>query len=411
MKNSHISDGTTVDGKEGKDETENTGKDGQASVHVELELGNQAGDDQEDDGTSGPDPGGNLVLSGSKVLDQAIVLVGFGSLLLNEGDLLTASLELGVDGTARLAESVLGAVPDNLDVDEELDETVDDEDHDTGPEEPVSGRGDVAGGVDTRHGAETGQTSPLALFDHNTNALSVVNEERTGKTPGEDGAEPPREGGVETDEDTGAEEGGSQLDVPTPRVNGQHGGGLVARPSKEPDEDLPVVENTVGVLANNDEEKSADEGVSESLDLTQGISGTRSNGVHGTDSHGGGGGRREDKVELASDIDDEELAKRHGGEKAKEGTDKGDCQDTSEVLLGVIGEQVETVHGGEAGDEDTGETTGAGGGGLDDGVLLGTELLADEGDAGETLCQEEDETVAEDGTEHGGGKGETSLET
>jgi hypothetical protein len=171
------------------------------------------------------------------------------------------------------------------------------------------------------------------------------------------------------------------------------------------------VEDTVGVLTNTDDEQGNDEGNTKRLDLADSIVGTRAHSVHGADGHGGGGGSREDEIQLTSDVDDEESSERDSSEETEKGADESDCENAAEILLGVVGEEVETVHGGETGDENTGHTTGTGSGGLDDGVLLGTELASEERDVGERLCEHEDETVTEDGAEHGSRESETSLET
>lgn len=409
-KGSTVSDSATVDGHESEDDTEDTGEESKTSVHVELDLADDHGENESSESTGDPDPGRDLVLSGSKVLNTTVG-ISLGSLLSEPSVAVTASLESVVDGAGGLVDGELDTIPDDLSVEEELNERVDHEDHDTGPEHPVSGRGNVVGIVDTSHDAESSDAFPLTLADSDTNALAIVDEKRTDETPGDDGTTPPRDSSVETDEDTGAEEGGSELDVPTPVLRLKKTAGGVSRPDIEPGEDVPVVKNTIGVLSNTDDEQSNDESNAQSLDLSQRISRTGSNSVHRADSHSGSSRCREDKVKLSGDVDDEESSEGNSSEEAEEGADEGDGEDATKVLLGVVGEEVETVHGGETGDEDTGHTTGASGSGLDDGVLLGTELAAEDGDVREGLCQHEDEAITEDGAEHGSGESETSLET
>jgi hypothetical protein len=406
---STISDSATVDGHESEDDTEDTGEESKASVHVELNLTDDHGEDESSEGASNPDPSRDLFLSRSKVLNTTIG-IGLGSLLSEPSVALATSLESVVDRASGLVDGKLDTVPDDLSVEEELDERVDHEDHDTGPEHPVSGRGNVVGLVDTSHDAESSDAFPLTLTDSDTNTLAIVDEKRTDETPGDDGTTPPRDSSVETDEDTRAEEGGSELDVPTPVLRLKKTSGSVSRPDVEPGEDVPVVKNTIGILSNTDDEKSNDESNTQSLDLSERISRTRSNSMHGSNSHSRSSRRREDEVKLPRDIDDEESSKRNSSEETEESADEGDGEDTTEVLLGVVGEEVETVHGGETGDEDTGHTTCACGSGLDDGVLLGTEFTAEDGDVREGLCQHEDEAITEDGAEHGSGESETSLE-
>ena len=174
---------------------------------------------------------------------------------------------------------------------------------------------------------------------------------------------------------------------------------------------MPVVEDTIGILSNADDKESDDESNAKSLDLLNGIVSTRADGVHGSNGHGSGGRSREHKVQLAGDVDDEESSKRDGGEKTEEGADEGDGENATEILLRVVRHEVQAVHGGETSDEDTGHTTSTGGSGLDDRVLLGTELATEKRNVGQGLGQHEDETITEDGTEHSSGEGEASLET
>lgn len=409
-KRSNVSDGATVDGHESEDDTEDTGEESKTSVHVELDLADNHSENESSESTGDPDPGRDLVLSGSKILNTTIG-ISLGSLLSEPSVAMTTGLESVVDGASGLLDGELDTIPDDLSVEEELDERVDHEDHDTGPEHPVSGRGDVVGVIDTSHDAESSDAFPLTLTDSDTNALTIVNEKRTDKTPGENSTTKPRDSSVEADENAGAEEGGSELDVPTPVLRLKKTAGGVSRPDVEPGEDVPVVKNTIGILSNTDDEQSNDERNTQSLDLPDGIGRTGSNSVHGADGHSGSSRRGEDEVELSGDVDDEESSEGNSSEEAEEGADEGDGEDAAKVLLGVVGEEVETVHGGETGDEDTGHATGASGSGLDDGVLLGTESAAEDGDVREGLCQHEDEAITEDGAEHGSGESETSLET
>jgi hypothetical protein len=155
--------------------------------------------------------------------------------------------------------------------------------------------------------------------------------------------------------------------------------------------------------------------------------------VHGANGHGCGSGGGEDEVQLASDVDDEELAERDSSEETEEGAHEGDCDDATEILLGLVGEETELVHGWETGNEETGKTTGTSGRGLDDGVLLGTEVHANVRDLGEDLGKDLNleesllvlgldrivvlesgmtyNTETKDGTEHGSRESETGLQT
>lgn len=159
----------------------------------------------------------------------------------------------------------------------------------------------------------------------------------------------------------------------------------MAAPDEEPSEDVPVVQNTIGILRDNDVNESTDKGVSESLDLLHRVGGSATDSVHGTNGHGCSSGGGEDEVQLASDVDDEELAERDSGKETEEGADKGDCDDATEILLGIVGEEAELIHGRKTGDEEAGKTACTSCGGLNDGVLLRTEIHTDIGDLGEDL--------------------------
>jgi len=237
---STVSDGTSVNGHESENDTKDTGEKGKTSVHVELNLGDNHGEDEGSNGTGNPDPGGDLVLSRSKVLNTTVG-ISLGSLLGEPGVVSATGDEAVVDGASRLVDGKLETVVDDLSVEEELNQGVDHENHDTGPKHPVSGRGNVVRVIDTGHNAESSDAFPLALTNLDTNALAVVDQKRTDQAPSNNGTTPPREGSVETDEDTRTEESGSKLDVPTPVLRLKESSGSVSRPSVEPSEDVPVV--------------------------------------------------------------------------------------------------------------------------------------------------------------------------
>ena len=257
---SDVGDGTTVDGQEGEDDTENAGEDGEASVHVVLNVADNGGNGSEGEGTDDPDPGGDLLAGGRKVLNEDRVARALGNLLLEELVALAALLEVVVDGDGALVGSELDTVPQDTEVQKELSHGVDNEDHDTGPEEPVTRRGNVARSTDATHGVEGVPALPLGVLGKllETNALAVVDEKGTDETEGEDGTAEPRDGSVETDEDTRTEESGSQLDVPTPVVD-VLGPVAVAAPDVEPGEDVPVVQDAISVLRDNDVNKGTEE--------------------------------------------------------------------------------------------------------------------------------------------------------
>ncbi|CAH0027654.1 unnamed protein product [Clonostachys rhizophaga] len=382
-----VSDGGSVDTEEGEDETEETGEETKAGVHLEAHVADDHGDGGHDGGSDNPDPAGDLLVLGSKVLNKVGHAGKLGGLLLKKGVVLALGLEARVDACSGLAQGVHETSGNDAELQDEFDQAVDDEDHDTGPEEPVARRGDPVFLLDD-HGAEAGLLLPDGagiLGVSCTNSLAVLDQQRADESPGKHCAEEPGEGSVETDEDTGTEEGGV--------VNVQ-GPVRVSTPDVEPVEDVPVVEDAIGVLRDDDVDEGADEGVAESLDLLDGVAGTAADSVHGANGHGRGDGGGEDQVELTGGVDDEELSEGHGGEETEETADEGHGQGAAKVLLGVVGEQTELVHGRQTGDEHAGETTGTTGGGLDDGIFLGTEGLAEIGDVREDLAEEDNETIS-----------------
>lgn len=221
-------------------------------------------------------------------------------------------------------------------MEEELNQTVHDEDHDTRPQHPVSGGRNPALTTNVSHAAEADDTLPLAFTAGNADTFTVVDQEGANDTPCDNGTTEPGNGGVETNQNAGAEEGRGQLDVPTPVLNVESPV-FIATPDVDPGEDVPVVQDTIGILGNDNVDKGTNEGVAKSLDLAHGISSAAAQSVHGSDGHGSGSRCREDQVQLASDIDDEKLSERDGGEETKEGAHHGDGQNTGEIILGVVG--------------------------------------------------------------------------
>lgn len=99
---SSVSDGTAIDAEEGKDETEDAGQDGKASVDVELKLADETCGDDHDNTASHPNPHGDLLLWGRKVFEQTGLLFCLGGLLGEEAIVLTAFLEATVDRACKL---------------------------------------------------------------------------------------------------------------------------------------------------------------------------------------------------------------------------------------------------------------------------------------------------------------------
>lgn len=131
-----VSDGTSVNAHESKDDTENASKNSESGVHVELKLADDDSNGQEDKSSNNPDPDRDLLLGGSKVFDE-VTLVSLVTLLLEEGVVFALGLEAVVEGARALAESVLEAIPDDAEVEEELNERVYKKNHNTGPQHPV----------------------------------------------------------------------------------------------------------------------------------------------------------------------------------------------------------------------------------------------------------------------------------
>lgn len=134
-----------------------------------------------------------------------------------EGDGLAALLGGIVEGGVDLAEDGFQCRPDHLVLDEELSERCADHDHDTWPEKPVTGRRGVA----ITKAAERGEghvVVPDGVFRvvGLANAFAVVDQKGSDETPGEKGADEHGDGGVETDEHAGADEGGSPFYEPAP---------------------------------------------------------------------------------------------------------------------------------------------------------------------------------------------------
>lgn len=100
--------------------------------------------------------------------------------------------------------------------------------------------------------------------------------------------------------------------------------------------------------------------------------------MHGADGHGSCRRSGEDELQLSRQVNDEELAKRCGGGESEIATHNGQCNESTEVLLGC-GEQTQLVERWNTGYEHTAETTCGSGSSLDNVVLTWTELPAKDG--------------------------------
>ena len=177
---------------------------------------------------------------------------------------------------------------------------------------------------------------------------------------------------------------------------------------------MPVIQNTDGIVRGDTVNQSGRKAESQAFELLDGLDATSSTGMHGSDRQANRSRRGEHELELAGDLDNEELAQRGDVEEAEERADKGDGEDGTNVVSGRVSlghDTVEAVHGRDTGDEDTGDATSARGGSLHDRVLLRTKDTADDGHVSAHLLQELEDTITENGAKHVGAEAETSFET
>lgn len=123
----------------GEDETQDTGKDVQANIHVVLHSADSTRNNDSDDDTSTPQPTRNLLLRRRKILDM-IFCLRLGGLFLQESRGLAALSKEVVKASHGVRVHRLERVPNGLILDEQLGHGSADHDHDARPEEPVARR-------------------------------------------------------------------------------------------------------------------------------------------------------------------------------------------------------------------------------------------------------------------------------
>lgn len=369
----------TLDGEEGEEEGKEDREQGHADWHVELDGHDDASaDDDQDEQWCPPVPGDQLVGLG-RVLDDVLWLLLGAGLHRLAGRAAHLLHDVDVEGGAAAGDG-LADKEDDLVLEGQLGEGNGNHEKNTRPQEPVTRRWVVLGGVGRGEGGVADVLAPLWVIrgDGLAESHTLLDERGANDTPGNDGTEEEGEGSVETDEDTGTDEGRGKLDDPKPvlRVDGAV---VVFAPDEDPGKWVPVPEDTDGVLGNDTEDQGRGKGEPKSahLQLSDRLTGGRR--VHGADGHGGGGRGREDQAQLASYVDDEELAQRSSESETKVTTDDRQGDETREVGLWVV-QEVELVKGRDTGDEDTGETTSGRGGRLDDVVLTGTKVTTENGE-------------------------------
>lgn len=407
-----ISDGSDLNAEEGEEEGKDQGEEGEPWVHLPLDVADNHGHDSGGDKPAHPHPVLDLLLWGSEISDNVLIVgdVVAGVLLSERASLALGASALG-ETSVHLVPDGLESNTDNLVLDEQLNERAADHDHDSWPEEPVTWRWLLSWVGQSREGEESGEVLPwsfLLLVD--TNTLALGDENWTDDTPGHNSTSHHGESGVETNEHTGADESWSQFDVPSPVLNVESPVGLaVSGPDVDPGHWVPIVEDTNGVVRANSLNEGEHESPGETLELAGSIKGTGSTSVHRADGDGSGGSSWEDELELAGNLDDEEAAQWGDHEDTEEGADNGQGEDTANIFLWGSSEKLQLVHGWERSDEKGGHSTSTDGGGLDDGVLLWSEVTSNDWKL--RLGHGLDDTETENGTEHGGGESETSLQT
>ena len=407
-----VSDTSDLNAEKGEEEGKDQGKDGEPWVHLPLDVADNYRHDSAGDKTAQPHPVLDLLLFGSEISDDVLIAgVDVAGVLLRE----RVGLALGASA---LGETSVHLVPDglqsntnNLVLDEQLNERAADHNHDSRPEEPVTWRRLLSWAVQSTEGEESHEVLPWSFLPPGkTNTLALGDENWTDNTPGHNGTSHHGEGGVETNEHTGADESWSPFDVPSPVLNVESPVGLaVSRPDVDPSHWVPIVEDTNGVVRCNSLDEGDHESPGETLELAGSLEGTSSTSVHGADGDGSSRGSREDELELAGNLDDEEAAKWGDHEDTEEGADNGQGEDTANILLWGSSEKLQLVHGWEGGDENGGHSTSTYGGGLDDGIFLWSEVTSN--DRKLRLGHSLEDTEAENGTEHGGGECEPGLQT
>jgi hypothetical protein len=119
----------------------------------------------------------------------------------------------------------------------------------------------------------------------------------------------------------------------------------------------------------------------------------------------------EHQAQLARNLDDEELSEGSDEENTEERAAESEGENSAEIISDLEGEKVKSVHSGKSSNKETRQATGTCSSCLDDAVLLRSKIATDDWDVIGILGKTFDNTETEDGTEHAGSEGETSLET
>lgn len=216
---------STLDGQEGEDECKDDGQDGNSKWEVIHETQDDADHDSGDDDHGTPHPGWNLVLSIKDVTSINFFLLFW---VMTVAELLdTANNALvSSDETSR----------DNLVVEGKFCHGDDNHSENTWPQEPVSwGNVVKVGDVHAHVGDHSGNTLGLVSV-----GMSILDQEWSDDTPGEDSTEEEREGRVKTNKETGTNESWGEFNEPPP-VDCQDSPVLdteVKTPVVEPPEDV-----------------------------------------------------------------------------------------------------------------------------------------------------------------------------
>ena len=215
-KGSGIGDGANLDGKEGEEEGKQAGEDGQARMHLPLEMEDDNGNNDSDNQAENPHPVLDLLIGAGGILDLITRLDAGGTVLGEEGVGLALGNQLLVDGGTRLVPNGLETVANDLVLHKEFSHGGAHHDHDTGPEQPIPGRRRLLAEVPER--VERVVRIPLGVVGVEllADALAVVHKERANEGPGAQRTDEHGDGGIETDQDTGTNEGRRPFKEPAP---------------------------------------------------------------------------------------------------------------------------------------------------------------------------------------------------
>ena len=124
-------------------------------------------------------------------------------------------------------------------------------------------------------------------------ADAVLDENGAEEAPREEGAGEHGDTRVQTDEHARTNEGGRPLEQPGPVFNVESPV-IVVAPDVKPGENMPVIQDSNGIVRGDALDEGADEGGSESLNLLDGLLSTSADRVHGVDGDASGRSWREE---------------------------------------------------------------------------------------------------------------------